>query len=306
MIAYALGVDNGSGERHKGKRLRSSLCLNVCKALCGSYTSALPFAVALELFHAASLVHDDIEDEDDFRRGRTTAWKKYGISPAINAGDALVILAERALIGSSLSHKKTLKLMQRLNDVFLHITEGQALDLSFENKRSVSDKEYFTMIQKKTALLFSAACEVGAFIGTNNKKIIREFAAFGLAFGIAFQINNELFAIWGTSRVTGKNRYGDIRKKKKTLPILYALETLPTTDKRKLRILYERTIMDDCTVAQVVRLLDRAGAYHYVQKKAMMYKQKALKILGKISLVEIKKKNMRTFVVNNIPENLKG
>jgi geranylgeranyl diphosphate synthase, type I len=228
---------------------------------------ALPVAVAVELIHNFTLIHDDIEDGDTERRHRPTLWKVWGIPQAINTGDGMFALARQTL-WETLDHGVESTLVARLGTVFDRtvqtIAEGQYLDLSFETRQDVSVAMYVDMIRRKTAALMSGAAEMGARLGTRDQETIDRLRAFGLAIGIAFQVRDDILGVWARTSELGKTTAGDIYRRKKSLPILHALEHASEQDQQILRTLYQQ----DTTITQeqldtILSILERSQTKSY-------------------------------------------
>ena len=229
MMQYHMGwVDANFAPSvlNAGKRLRPILCLLACDEVGGQTGSALPAAAAIEILHNFSLVHDDIEDGDEARRHRATVWKLWGVPLAINAGDGMFALAFAAMQRLSAYGVAPTAVLAAL-DVFTHtcvaLTEGQYLDMSFEQRADVSVDEYLRMIAGKTAALVGASVAIGAYIGGAGPEEAQFLQRFGQEIGLAFQIQDDVLGIWGDSAVTGKAAGNDVLRKKKSLPMLHAL-----------------------------------------------------------------------------------
>ncbi len=229
MLNYHLGFAHSDGtpaSAATGKRIRPVLTLLSCEACGGNCACAVPAAAAIELLHNFSLIHDDIEDRDELRRGRPTLWKLWGEAQAINAGDAMFAFAHIALLRSverGVPAERVVRAMRAFDDMCVRLTIGQHLDLSFESRSQVTADEYMRMIEGKTAALTSNACEIGALIGGADDAIVQRFADFGRWLGISFQLQDDILGIWGDPAVTGKHD-SDLAHGKKTLPVLHAAE----------------------------------------------------------------------------------
>src|SRR5688500_4240065 len=225
VLAYHLGQDCAHGPR--GKRMRPLLGLLAYPSLTGDYRPALPGAAAVELGHNFSLVHDDIEDADTERRHRPSLWAVWGVPLAINAGDALFALSRLALyrlLEDGFSERRVLALMRVYDETCLALCEGQYLDISFERQADVSVDAYLEMIGKKTAALIGASVQAGAILATDDPDVIEAYRRFGYDLGMAFQMADDVKGSFWASTESGKAEAGDVRKRKKTLPVVYALE----------------------------------------------------------------------------------
>lgn len=201
-----------------GKQLRAGLLLLACEAL-GGGRAGLPAAAAIELFHSMTLLHDDIMDRDRQRRGRPAAWTIWGDATAINAGDLLLTRAFAALADFGADPAASIR---RMADACGAVIRGQQLDLQFETRASVSASEYEEMIALKTATLFGLALEMGALAAGGDSDPWRRL---GHQLGLAFQMRDDALGIWGDPQVTGKPAGGDLRRGKKSLPVVLFVES---------------------------------------------------------------------------------
>jgi geranylgeranyl diphosphate synthase, type I len=261
QVRYHLGLD-GSGAPG-GKRIRPLLGLLAYASIAGDHTRALPGAAAVELGHNFSLVHDDIEDGDRERRHRPTVWALHGIPQAINTGDMLFSLSRMALhrlTDLGFSDAKVLRLMRLYDETCVALCEGQYIDIATSESASdgMSVDLYFDMIGRKTAALIAASIEAGATLATDDDQVIRRYRGFGWALGLAFQLNDDLLGIWGKEDETGKAPT-DLLRRKKTLPVIYALERGGPEDRARLADLYRRDQLIDADVAELKALLEQAG-----------------------------------------------
>ncbi|MDP9017322.1 MAG: polyprenyl synthetase family protein, partial [Candidatus Eremiobacteraeota bacterium] len=225
MLAYHFGYATADGAR-RGKRVRPHLVLCVAQAAGAPADDALDAAVAIELLHNYSLIHDDIEDGDRLRHGRETLWVKYGVAQAVNAGDALCAISFLSLLRAQKRHpaERVAAMVGRLHEAHLAMCHGQSLDIDFERHDRVSSQRYLEMIAGKTAALFGVACELGAMSAGLEQKACREYRQLGAAFGAAFQMYDDLLGIWADLDTTGKTAGADIARRKKSFPIVWALE----------------------------------------------------------------------------------
>jgi geranylgeranyl diphosphate synthase type I len=277
MMRYHFGWADKKGnpvQSSSGKALRPSLCLFSCEAVGGDYRKALPAAAALELIHNFSLIHDDIQDNDRERRHRATVWTIWGKAQAINAGTAMRILANSALWrlrGDGVSWQKQAYLGERLDEISLKLIEGQYLDIAYEDRFDISVEDYLTMISGKTAALISGSMEVGAFLGGDRALWVEGFSEVGRNLGLAFQIRDDILGIWGDEKDTGKSAGNDIRRRKKSFPVVYALEHVGGQTREELVEFYARKLMDEPTVARVLEIFDSVGTRVYAQKLVRKY-----------------------------------
>jgi geranylgeranyl diphosphate synthase type I len=283
MARYHLGqVDAGFApnpdERAaQGKRMRPAIALLTCEAAGGAMETAAPLAAALELLHNFTLVHDDIQDQSSTRRHRPTVWSIWGIAQAINAGDALFAAAHIALYqlrDQSIADRLILNLGDAFDRMTLAIVSGQALDLQFEERADVSPDEYLTMIAGKTAAIVRYAAWAGALLAGADDERANDFAAFGQALGIGFQIRDDILGIWGTASDTGKEA-DDIRRRKQSLPILILRKLVDAADNAELRALYQQPEIDDQGAARVRELLTKYGVREIVERQVAEYHDRA-------------------------------
>lgn len=281
-----------------GKRLRPLLCLLSCKALGGATTQALPAACAIELIHNFSLVHDDIQDRSLTRRGRRTVWAIWGMNQGINVGDGLFALAHLALhrlADRAVSASRQQAASLALERACLVLCEGQYFDMAFEDRLDVGLEQYLWMIHSKTAALLAAATRIGAIVATDDANVIEQCAHFGENLGMAYQIQDDLLGAWGDERVTGKSAASDIRDRKKTLPVVFALSQADDRQAaRRLSDLYAREApLDDGAIRAVLAILEAVGARQHAEKMASDYYHLALQKLDKAGLERAAQSNLR-------------
>jgi geranylgeranyl diphosphate synthase type I len=250
----------------QGKALRPALVLLCAQAVGGDAEAAVPAAVAVELVHNFSLLHDDVMDSDQTRRHRPTAWTVFGIADAILAGDALLALASECLAECSLaSNAGGVQLLSRCVAELCH---GQSMDLSFERRDDIELGECWEMIEGKTAALFGCSCSLGALAGRAKARQAQLLSEFGCHLGRAFQLVDDLLGIWGDPRVTGKPVYSDLINRKKSLPVTAALNS-GTAPGQELAQLYRRgEPFGPGEQAHVADLVERAGARDWARRSA--------------------------------------
>jgi geranylgeranyl diphosphate synthase type I len=278
MMAYHMGWE---GERTRssaggGKRIRPLLVLLTTAASGGDWQLALPAAASVELIHNFSLLHDDIEDNSPSRRGRPTVWVRWGVSQAINTGDAMFSLAHLMMLelDKGISPIVTLEAVKIIQNTCLHLTQGQYLDISYEDRNDLRLEDYYPMISGKTAALIAACTEIGALVAGANKDIQEHFRTFGLNLGLAFQALDDLLGIWGDPTKIGKSNASDLLSGKKSLPVLYGLEKGGVFSERWMK----GGISPD-EVPELARELEIEGGRAYTQEAADQFTQKALEAL---------------------------
>jgi geranylgeranyl diphosphate synthase type I len=205
--------------------LRAALCRAACRGY-GEPEAATGVAAAVELLHAFSLVHDDIEDGDRERRGRPTLWTIAGVPLAINAGDSLFALAQRALIDAAadLPRERGLAALRIFSDACLRMIEGQHLDIAFESRSRVGAAEYIEMSRRKTGALLGASLALGALAGGAPEGAVAPLGETGVELGLAFQAVDDALAVWGDPARTGKAVGNDLARGKKSLPLVLAID----------------------------------------------------------------------------------
>lgn len=226
MLAYHMGWEGpGAGREAAGKRVRPLLSLLTTSAAGGNWRYALPAAAGIELLHNFSLIHDDIEDQSPLRRGRPAIWKKWGLAQAVNTGDTLFTLAHLAVLRleKTTSASITLAAARLLQETSLHLTQGQHLDIAYEEASSLGLEAYWPMVDGKTAALISACTEMGTLIAGAAEPVRLSYRQFGYFLGLAFQVQDDLLGIWGDTTLTGKSAESDLVEGKKSLPVLYGL-----------------------------------------------------------------------------------
>ncbi|MDP9868002.1 MULTISPECIES: polyprenyl synthetase family protein [Streptosporangium] len=250
---YHLGLSGGSAVA-AGKALRSALVLAGCRAVGGDVRRAVPGAVAVELVHEFSLLHDDVIDEDRVRRHRPAAWVRFGTGQAVLAGDAMWALALRTL-----SQTHDAAALEVLIRTLTDLMRGQSQDVAFANRGDITVEEYRSMAEGKTGALLGGACAIGALLGGSSADRAEELGRFGRHLGIAFQCADDVLGIWGRAERTGKPVGSDIAARKKTFPVLAALAH-PGEAGRSLAEMYHRPqppSPQECVL--MTDLVERAG-----------------------------------------------
>jgi geranylgeranyl diphosphate synthase type I len=279
MLTYHMGwTGEGAGPEATGKRIRPLMVL-LCAAGIENgpdWQKALPAAAAVELVHNFSLVHDDIQDNSEKRRGRATVWTKWGIPQAINAGDGLFVLSNLAMtdLGENYAAETALHAARALHETCLDLTRGQYMDISYEERLDLSEEDYWPMISGKTAALLAGCCQIGAILGGANPATESAYRNFGLALGLAFQVQDDILGIWGDEAVTGKSAASDLLEGKKSLPVLFGLGKNGPFAQR-----WQSGPIGQSEVKQVAQMLADEGAIDYAQEKSRKWTEKALSSL---------------------------
>lgn len=303
QMQYHLGwVDSSFAPTtaHPGKFLRPTLLLLAYEAVrTGSEATtsplfdqtashlqrALPAAAAIELLHNCTLIHDDIEDGDTQRRHRSTVWHLWGIPHATNTGDGMFALARLTLwkvLAEGVAEGIAAYLAEILDATSLAIFEGQHLDMRFEQSLDITLPMYLQMIYRKTGALMACAAEMGGYLGTQDGETIQTLRSFGWALGTAFQVRDDLLGIWSTQEL-GKSAYGDLYRRKKTLPIIHAFGQASEQDTRFLHRVYGQE--SSVTVEQVEELLAilaRTQSRAYCQEFLVQQCNTAREALGRV------------------------
>lgn len=265
---YALGWQDRHGEPADaaGKGVRAALCMLGAEAVSdgpAELARARCAAAAVEFVHNFSLIHDDVQDRDEERRGRATVWKLWGVAQAINAGDALRELADLALRRAALHGAAAERIVdagRRLNAATLRMIEGQYLDLTFEERTSVAVEEYVQMVECKTGAMMGVSLALGALFAGADARRADAFQRAGERLGRCFQLRDDHLGVWGDQAELGKSTESDIRRKKKSYPVLFALERSPAPARRQLLDIYAHDELGDDDVAAVKSLLAECGA----------------------------------------------
>ena len=283
MLTYHMGwTGGGAGAQAAGKRIRPMVTLLSVASIENNeekkrsnpnWLHAVSAAAAIELVHNFSLVHDDIQDNSELRRGRKTVWTKWGPPMAINVGDALFVIANQSVIDLKQHYpaEMVVRSAEILNDCCLDLTRGQYLDMSYEERNDLVMDDYWPMIGGKTSALLSACTQIGALLGYANEAKIELYRQFGYNLGLAFQVQDDILGIWGDEAVTGKSAASDLVEGKNSLPVLYALEKNGEFADR-----WKQGPINQDEVSQVAALLDKEGGKVYAEKVSEELTQKAL------------------------------
>lgn len=270
-----------------GKRLRPLLVLLSAKAAGGKFQDAYNAALAVEIFHNFTLVHDDIMDNAEKRRGRPTLHVRNDLSTAILAGDNLVGVAYNLLLKDVKSGN--INIVKKFTRALIEVCEGQSYDKDFELKKSVTLDEYKLMIQKKTAALLELCCSIGAEIGNGDKEVIKALEQYGRNLGMAFQVEDDLLDILADEKDFGKQIGRDLMEGKKTFLFLKALEKSTGKTKTELEKVIKNKGIEKEEVNKYYNIYKELGIIEETEKAIVDYTQKALKPLAKIKDEESRK-----------------
>lgn len=281
MLHYHLGWTDANfqaAQARTGKRIRPMFTLLTCQAAGGEPATSLPAAAAVEIIHNFSLIHDDIEDASETRRGRRTVWALWGQPQAINAGDgmfALAFLALTRLEERGVPAERVALTLRILAETCIALCQGQHLDMAFETSPTVEADSYLRMIGGKTAALLGCAAQLGAVVAGVEPSTAARYRQMGERLGLAFQIQDDVLGIWGDESATGKPVADDIRSRKKTLPVIYGLGQRDEQGAR-LRTLYAQPALTEVEVEEVASLLAAVGARDHADRMARAYLEQAL------------------------------
>lgn len=280
-----------------GKRMRPVLTLLSAEIFDADYKNALPAAMAVEVFHNFSLVHDDIMDNAPLRRGKHTVHEKWNINTGILSGDAMLILAYQYFEQyEPIVFRDLAKLFSK---TAIEVCEGQQWDVDFETRTDVTIQEYLKMIEYKTAVLVAAAMKMGAIIANTSVENANLIYDFGLNLGLAFQLQDDFLDAFGDPETFGKQVGGDIIENKKTYLYLKALEFSTPERASELEKLFSLHLEDNSEKIETVKaVFNRSGASKATQDAIEMYTFKAFETLERITISEEKKNILKTFGEN--------
>ena len=286
-IKYIIGLG--------GKRFRSSLTLLASDLFCGKPLLSVNEAVAIELFHNFTLIHDDIMDEAPIRRNHQSVHKKWNINDAILSGDLLYALVNKLLSTSSSQSPEIHKLFQQ---TAIEVCEGQSLDMEFENKNDISLAEYINMIQLKTSVLVACALKIGALIGGADLKNANLLYNFGLNLGTAFQIHDDILDVYPNKDSFGKQIGGDIIEKKKTILLIELFRKSSSEDQKMiLKTLEDKEMKSNLKVTKIKEYYKKYNVLDLAVNSKDEYLEKAIECANQIDISENKKNLVREFSV---------
>lgn len=277
-----------------GKRIRPALVLLACDMFAGSVDSAMHPAIAIEIFHNFTLLHDDIMDKSELRRGNETVHVKWNENVAILSGDVMSIIASRFM------NEAPGAVLRNVNEIFhrtaMEVCEGQQMDMNFEKRLFVEEQEYLRMIELKTAVLMAASLKIGAMLGGAAEKDAEELYYFGRDLGIAFQLQDDLLDAYGDPDSFGKKPGMDIVDNKKTILMITALKDADPGQKERLtEWLNAKEFDPDEKVREVLRIFDSLGVKAKVEQIVSDYYKTALESLDHLNSPKERKSELYSF-----------
>ena len=274
-IRYIMGMG--------GKRIRPALVLSACNLYTDDIDQAIPAALAVELFHNFTLVHDDIMDNAEVRRGMVTIHKKWNQNTAILTGDAMTVLAYQML--AQLDASILPIIVNVFNSFAIGICEGQQMDMDFESHAMVTRDEYLKMIELKTSILLKGALQIGAIIGGATKNDIELIGEFGRSMGLAFQLQDDFLDCYGNSNVFGKRIGGDIVSSKKTMLSIITSDYLDVKSRNEFIALYNsKTLPDELKISKVMEYYHVANVKQEMLNLVDLYFQKAKRAIDLLNV----------------------
>ncbi|MBN2103013.1 polyprenyl synthetase family protein [bacterium] len=270
--------------RSGGKRIRPMLLLLSAEAVGGDAYTCLPAAVAIELLHTFTLVHDDIMDHDNMRRGQPTVHVQWDEPTAILAGDGLVTMAYQKLLQTE--HEQLIPVIKLFTEGLLVLCEGQALDKTFENQASVTLDEYLNMIYKKTAKLLEVSCEMGVILGNGTQKEAKSLRGFAKELGMAFQIQDDLLDLISEETVFGKPRGSDLIQKKQTCLTIHFEHSATSDQKKYYRRLFQKDRLSEADIHTIQQLFNETGTLQNTRNMVTQRVERAIRCLLKLKAGE--------------------
>ena len=277
-----------------GKRMRPVLTLMAADIFSGGYEKAMPAALAVEVFHNFTLIHDDIMDDAPLRRGKETVHEKWDVNTGILSGDAMLILAYQYFENyEPIVFQKLAKLFSK---TALEVCDGQQLDVDFETRNDVTINEYINMIRLKTSVLVAAALKMGAIVAETTEENANLIYDFGLNLGLAFQLQDDYLDTFGDPETFGKQVGGDIIENKKTYLYLKSLEVANEVDRRKLQFFYNQKLKDNSIkIAEVTRIFEVNDIPDLIKEQIKNYTDKAFKTLSGMNISEENQQGLKNF-----------
>lgn len=285
-IAYTMALG--------GKRLRPVLTLMACDAFCGDYRRAINQAVGIELYHNFTLLHDDVMDKADVRRGKPTVHVRWNDNVAILSGDAMLTMASQHIAEADSAHLKAAMLL--FNKTAMEVYDGQQYDMDFESRMDVSEKEYIEMIRLKTSVLLGCACKMGAVMADAAETDAEAIYQYGMNLGVAFQLQDDILDVYGDPATFGKEIGGDIMNNKKTFMLINAINRASGNDRKELLQWIDADNPDrNEKVAAVTAIYNRLDIRAIAEAAMDQYNDRALAIIDTIAIGDEAKQAFRDF-----------
>jgi geranylgeranyl diphosphate synthase type I len=273
-----------------GKRLRPFLVLKTCKLVGGREEDAIPTAAALELLHTFTLLHDDIMDQDKKRRGVPTVHNQWGVPIAIVAGDLLFAKVYETITKFTdtkhVTPRRILQVLREVSEATITICEGQTQDMMFENQETVSETEYFEMIQGKTAALFETSARCGGILGGASKSQVNSLGVYGRYAGIGFQVIDDVLGLTADEKVIKKPVGSDIREGKRTLIVVYALEKASKNQRKRILETLGNQSASPERIQDIIELINSLGGIDHAKEMAEKYIERAKEALAGFQITE--------------------
>ena len=286
-----------------GKRMRPVLTLMAADIFSGAYQKAMPAALAIEVFHNFTLIHDDIMDDAPLRRGKDTVHEKWDLNTGILSGDAMLILAYQYF--ENYEPVVFHKLAKLFSKTALEVCDGQQLDVDFETRSDVTIEEYINMIRLKTSVLVAAALKMGALVSNTSETNANLIYEFGLNLGLAFQLQDDYLDAFGNPETFGKQVGGDIMENKKTFLYLKSLEVANEQDRSKLQFYYNQKLADNSyKITEVLRIFEQNDIPILIKEQIQKYTEKAFETLFSINISDQKKQILKNFGVSLMDRNV--
>jgi geranylgeranyl diphosphate synthase, type II len=282
-VKYILGL--------KSKKLRPSLVLLSYNLFSDDIKNALPAALAIEVFHNFTLLHDDIMDHANLRRNQPTVHKKFSENAAILSGDVMSFLSFQYLLKCKTTKLK--ELLQLFSDTAVEVCEGQQFDMDFENNLDVSEKEYLEMIRLKTAVLLACSLKSGALVAGADNNILDKLYNFGINLGLAFQLQDDLLDSYGDEKTFGKKIGGDIIADKKTFLLIKAFEISNPIQKKELQSWLNKKTGGEEKISAIKTIFNELNIEELTRQKIDAYFYEANQCLGQIPVATEKKEQLR-------------
>lgn len=279
-----------------GKRLRPVLLLLTTEAFGGNVDEAMPAALAVEIFHNFTLLHDDIMDNADVRRGKPSVFAKWGGNVALLSGDAMLITAYKHL--NRVAPEVLPRVMNIFGDMALEVCEGQQYDMDFENIDEVSVEEYMLMIERKTSALLSGSATIGATLAGASEDDIRKVYRFATELGLAFQLQDDVLDSFGDEAL-GKKIGGDILEGKKTYLMVQAMNRADDAEREVLRTTHrDASLSDEDKISRIKALYEKLEVRYVAEQQIELRFERALSILNTLSIDEARTATLREFARN--------